>query len=103
MSFFLYNTLGLDTLSSKFSLLIVSTKIPICNSPLPPISNESLLSFSVKVIATFESASERSLSLILVEVTFFSSNPANGELFTVIVTAIVGGSIAVAFIGVLIL
>ena len=52
-------------------------------------------------MATFDSASVKSLSLIFVEVTNFPSVPANGELFTVIVTAIVGGSIAVAQIGVL--
>ena len=44
-------------------------------------------------------ASETNLSLICVLVSFFPSVPAKGELFTLIVIDIVGGSIGVAGIG----
>ena len=81
---------------------MVSIKTPSCNSPLPPISNESFFSFSLKVIATLVSDSAISLSLIIFEVTFLPSCPANGELLTVIVIDIVGGSIGVDLIGLLI-
>ena len=59
-----------------------------------------MLELSEKVIATFVSASANNLSLIKVEVTFFPSVPAKGESLTVIVTAIVGGSMGVDFIAV---
>ena len=95
----LNNTFGLETDNSKPSLRIVSIKTPNCNSPLPPISKASLFSFSLKVIATFVSASAKSLSLILLEVTFLPSCPAKGELLTVMVIDIVGGSIGDDFMG----
>ena len=98
----LIKTLGLDTDNSKPSLRIVSIKTPSCNSPLPPISNESFFSFSLKVIATLVSDSAISLSLIMFEVTFLPSWPAKGELLTVIVIDIVGGSIGVDLMGLLI-
>ena len=87
--------MGLDTIISKPSLLIVSIRTPSWSSPLPPISNASLLEFSLNVIATLVSASAKSLFLITVDVTFLPSVPANGESFTIIVTDIVGGSIGV--------
>ena len=49
---------------------------------------------------TLVSASSINLLRIIVEVTFVPSNPANGEVFTVIVIDIVGGSIGVDFKGV---
>ena len=79
---------------------MISIKTPNCNSPLPPISNESLFSFSENVIATFVSASAIKRFLIKVEVTFFPSVPAKGESLTIILIDIVGGSIGVDLIGV---
>ena len=89
------NTFGRETVISKPSRRIVSINTPSCNSPLPPISKESLPALSWNVIATFTSASAKRRSLIKVDVTFEPSRPASGESFTVIVTAIVGGSIGV--------
>ena len=51
--------------------------------------------FSIKVIATFVSASSINLFRIIVDVTFVPSSPASGDVFTVIVIDIVGGSIGV--------
>ena len=98
---FLNITRGRETDISKPSLLIVSIRTPNCNSPLPPISNESLLLFSLKVIATLVSASFNNLCLISVEVTLSPSRPANGDEFTEIFTDIVGGSMGVDFKGIL--
>ena len=91
--------MGLETVNSNPSLLIVSIRTPICSSPLPLITKESLSVFSSKVIATFVSASAISLSLITVEVTLSPSVPPKGESLTVIVTDIVGGSIGVELKG----
>ena len=51
------------------------------------------------VIPTLFCASKINLSLICVLVNFFPSEPARGELLTVIFIDIVGGSIGVALIG----
>ena len=78
---------------------MVSISTPSCNSPRPPISNASLPSLSLKVMATLVSASAKSLSRIIVEVTFLPSRPAKGLSLTMMVTDMVGGSIGVEATG----
>ena len=87
-------TFGLDTKSSKPSLLIVSINTDKCNSPRPHTSKLSADSVSFTRKLTFLSSSLNNLSLICLEVTNCPSLPANGPLFTLNVIDTVGSSIS---------
>ena len=67
---FLNITFGLDNDSSN-PLFALFQSILQAEAPLPPTSNESFFSFSLKVIATFVSDPRISLSLIRFEVILF--------------------------------
>ena len=87
-------TFGLETKSSKPSLLIVSINTDKCNSPRPHTSKLSAESVSLTLKLTFLSSSLNNLSLICLDVTNSPSLPANGPLFTLNVIETVGSSIS---------
>ena len=75
-------TLGLETINSYPSLLMVSINTAICNSPLPLTSYASVLSVFKTCNETLLKISSSSLSLMCLVVRYFPSFPAKGLLFT---------------------
>src|ERR1700737_2026263 len=76
-------------------------RTPSCNSPRPATSRLSLSSLSRTPMATLPSASRRSRSTIMREVTLVPSRPASGLSLTEKVIARVGGSIGSAWMATL--